>query len=502
MLQAAPRIYLASSFSAFDDATRSLLPLRAKLKDRGTRLGAEVVLAEERQEIAAAGNAGEHMKVLEGCADLAERCDAFFGVVYQRHGERIRLGGELAALRAEVSIFEAELLAACMSNKPVAVVIVRDAPPGEAMAAFLALVRSALGDRILQADESGVAPLFDDFARSIIARKGRPPPWLLDPLSGRRIHQLIGRESVHPQLSFLGGVFRRGSGPAPDIQVIDTVLDRLQRGPGHEGLTHIARLSYLWAAMREFAKDPRALPGAELNPRFQQALGLWNSSAAWYGLHGAHPMGCLATLNELAFSVGQSSAGQPPHGARSSAYYSIGAALRAPPLARRFFRQSVALATKAIEQSQRRAGYSMRASARARLAALGDRLLYFDALADYRHEIKLRERNASSGSELGEARTEYAYALGRQPWRRREALAMMREGVGLMSASPDLEERAGFLIRAERKFAELLYLSGEHEEALLVANRARERSIEHAASDQTRQIDDLLARMKGKVPRN
>lgn len=488
------KIYLSSSFSAFESGAGNLLPLRQRLKERGEALGADVVLAEQEPNVAAAAASGDHMRILEGCARLAGACDAFFGVLFERHGTRIELSGDAIGARAEASFFEAELLEACMTEKPAAVVTVRGAEPSAAMAGFLTLVRSALGDRVLEVDEPGIVAVFEDFVRAVMERRNRPAPWLLDPISVGRIRESTGGETKRPQLAFLAGAFREQGDGTPDLAIIRTTLDRVSAGVDDSGqsLGQIAKLSYLWLAMREFAKAPQALHEPPLRDLFQTALGAWNSSAAWYGLHGAHPMGCMATLNELSFARQRARNGPPPFGARASAYYSIGARLRARPAARRFFRQSVVLATRGINLTDRRAGYSMRASALARLAALGDRLLYFDALADYRKEMRLRAQFAASASEMGEAQTEYAYALGRQPWRRKEALELMREGVAMMRSSSDALQRYHFLMRAERKHAELLARDRQWDEAARIAEDAHRAATVAEAFDQARQLKHVI----------
>jgi hypothetical protein len=490
---------LSSSFSAFDTGAGDLMPLRARLLDRGDKLGAEVVLAEREPTIEAAAKAADHIRVLEGCANLAADCDAFFGVIFQRHGTRIDLAQDSTLARAEVSFFEAELLSACVSNKPVMVVVVRNAPPGDAMANFLILVRTALGELLVECDESGVTQLFEDFARAVIRGTTRPPPWLLDSVSGGRMRRQVSAERKRPSLAFLGGVFRGDGAGAPDEAVIEAALRRAEAKLDDAGLplAHITRLSYLWVAMREFAKNPRALRDQPLRSSFQQGLGLWNSSAAWRGLHGAHPMGCLASLSDLAHSVRITGHGLQPHGARASAYYSVGAKVRDRRTARRFFKTSAALATHAIRQSGNSAGFSMRASALARLALLGDRLLYFDALRDYRRELELRERQSAGPSERGEAATEYAYALGMQRWRRQEAIRRMREGVALMAEGE--ETRADFLVRAERKFGEMLLSAGQLDEALAVADSALEKAVARTSLDQEQQVRDLKQRISAQI---
>lgn len=82
----------------------------------------------------------------------------------------------------------------------------------------------------------------------------------------------------------------------------------------------LERLSYLWIGVRELAKAPAAARIHDLGGETQRLLSLWNSSAAWYGLHGAHPMGCLAALNDLGFIRRESGAAEESIGARASAY--------------------------------------------------------------------------------------------------------------------------------------------------------------------------------------
>jgi len=399
-------------------------------------------------------------------------------------------------IRAAVSFFEAELLEASITSKAICVVRSRELPPSAPMQEFLRLVTHSLGHRIVDVDRRTLIDTFDDFCRALIAGPAESSSWLLDAVSIGRVRRSIGDEALDPRLSFLGGVLRDESSLGPDEAVLKQSLAKVESAAAANGapLGQLAKLSYLWMALRELARAPIANRYCEFGGDLQRTLELWNSSAAWYGIHGSHPMGCLAALNELTHvraAVGRDDA---PLGARSSAYYSIGAKVRSTWTARRFFRQSLALSQAQLRKQVEEPSnlLQMTASAQARLARLGEPWRYLRALDDFRTSLDLRIRSGAPQASVGEAKNAYAYALFQLPWRRDEALRLAAEGAQLFRSAPG-GEASGFYFRSERKHAEMLGRARRYDEAIAVATAARDLAAVAQALDQVRPLDQLIA---------
>jgi hypothetical protein len=287
---------------------------------------------------------------------------------------------------------------------------------------------------------------------------------------------------------------------------VDTVLAAraLEAGksgvdPVHGQLGQAARLSFLWLAVREMAKANEAARHGGLFDLWADVLGAWNSSAAWYGLHGPHPMGCLATLNSLTLACEASGRRPAPFGARASAYYSCGGLTRGGAVKRRYFRQALDLSNRQLRGADglgRASALGLRGSCRARLAELGDRLQALGALSDYREALKLRERLGAGESAIGESMSEYGYALGRVPGLARQGLAIAKEGVRRLQGGTDRE--LGFLLRAQRKEADLLLRMGRLDEALDVLEPAIARARSAGVLDQARQLESLAQKARAR----
>ena len=497
----ATKLYLSSSFSDRDTDGRDLKGLRLDLRQRGEHWGIEVVLAELDEAIEAAEKRGDHPAILEGCMRLMAASDAFFGMLFERHGTGVLLQERPTEIRAAVSFFEAELLEASITSKPICVVRSRELQPSAPMQEFLRLVAHSLGHRIIEVDRRTLVDTFDDFCRALVAQPAEPSSWLLDAVSIGRVRRSIRNEARDPRLRFLGGLLREESRLDPDEAVLRQSLARVESAASADGapLGQLAKLSYLWMALRELARAPVADRYGLFGGDLQRTLELWNSSAAWYGIHGSHPMGCLAALNELTHvraTVGRDDA---PLGARASAYYSIGAKVRSRWTARRFFRQSLALSRTQLQRNAEEPSnlLQMTASAQARLARLGEPWRYFRALGDFRKSLDLRVRRCAPQASVAEAKNAYAYALFQLPWRRREALELAAEGARLFRSAP-AGDASGFYFRSERKRAEMLGRARRYDEAVAVATAARDLAAVGQALDQVRPLDRLISRLSAR----
>lgn len=491
------RVYLSSSFSARESGDDSLMQLRQDLKILGARMSIDVVLGEEDKNVRSAAEVGDHLRILEGCAKLIGESDAFFGMAFERHGTRVVLSHDPMLVRAEVSFFEAELLAACFNRIPSCVVQARELVPSQSMQEFLRLVQSTLGNSLAIIERSSIPSHFEFFCRAVGGRRIDPCPWLFDRLSIKRIRHQTKQETIDPKLAFLGNALREEGIGDVDQAVIRAAITRVESGvdDSQQTLGHLSRLSYLWVAIRELARASVAFRYGELNEPLQKTLDLWNSSAAWHGLHGAHPMGCLAALNELGHARLVVKKDNPPLHPRASAYYSIGTRIQMRPVARQFFRQSIALCQAALQRpdADQPTLVQQQASGKARLAQLGEPWRYFDALQDYKFSFDQRVAIGASESKIGEAQTEYAYALYRLPlpWKQKEAIGLMNRGLELLRNSPQ-SRGSGVFFRAARKYAEMLKSSKKLDEALAVAEKARDLAHSVEAFDQSRPLQELI----------
>lgn len=490
-------IYLSSSFSAREGGQVDLIPLRIRLQNYARDLGFNLVLAEQDEHVKEAADIGDHPRILEGCARLAGKCDAFFGVVFERHGTRINIGYDKIASETEVSFFEAELLEACMNEKPTIILIMRKNPPGPSMRSFLNLAGPALNSKIESCDEHQIFERLSEFLSAISHTKAYEPPWIFDFLCKNRISSKTITELKTPKLRFLNNSLNnKCMNGVYDDHVFQSALNIADRGEQIDGqkIGQISRLSYTWIALREIVKLPpeeRALEAVD------RLFSTWNSLAAWYGLHGTHPMGCLAALNEVGLARRVYKTHSQPHGARASAFYSVGTRLRTRSAARRFFRQSHALASAEIKQSRgNSAGLGVRAAANLRLAALGEPWRFWLAIDDFKTNLKIREKSGASDSEIGEALVSYAHALGRTSLFRGWALQRIEDGLKLMKKDNESPARVGFLTRAMRQHADLLLRSNQIEEALATAESAKTLALGAEHFDQVRKIDLLIGEIK------
>lgn len=495
------RIYLSSSFSARESGADDLMQLRRDLQTGAATYGVEVVLGEDDRLIEQAAKAGDHIAILEGCARLIGTCQAFFGMVFERHGSKVVVSRDPFLQQAQVSFFEAELLEACFQSMPSCVVQVREMPPSASMQAFLALVSDTLGSLLLTVDRVDVPGEFQRFAKAAARGEAAVSPWLFDPVSVGRVRARVRQESLEPHLSFLGGGLRHDNGPGGDVDLIrksiQHVTDAKRQG---KAMGHITRLTHLWIAIREIASADNARRAAELNPELQAVLSLWNESAAWHGLHGSHPMGCLATLNELGHARGVAGDDNPPNQPRASAYHSIGNRIRRPVTARRFYRQAISLCQAGLLRPgpDRITLRQQRASAHARLALLGEKWRYALALQDFRFAFDGRVRTGAGAAKIAESQTEYAHALSFLTFRRKGALRLMEEGLALFERDPR-HVTNDFYFRAAGKYGQMLTAASDFDRAEDVLVRVAALARDNHAFDQARNLERLLAVVREKV---
>jgi hypothetical protein len=204
-------------------------------------------------------------------------------------------------------------------------------------------------------------------------------------------------------------------------------------------------------------------------------------------------MGCLATLNELGHAREIGGEDNPPHHPRASAYHSIGNKIRLPVTARRFYRQAISLCQAGLARpgADRITLRQQRASAQARLALLGEKWRYAVALQDFRFAFDGRVRAAAATAKIAESQTEYAHALSFLPFRRKEALKLMEEGLALFESDPRYVTN-DFYFRAAGKYGQILTAAGDLDLAETVLARVLSLAQANHAFDQSRNLEKLL----------
>ena len=480
------RIYLASPFSSRDTEDQDLRSFRNDLRARGIACGVDVILAEEDPHIDAASNASNLVGVLEGCARLIGASDAFYGAIFERHGTPIELPAHPFDVASRVSFFEAELLEACFQTMPCRIVRAREFEPNLDLMMFLRLTADALGERHSVIDLGDIGADFEEFCGAVVRGDAPGSPWLFDPVSLHRIWPSKQIESVDPRLSFLKSSLRSDMKDEIDGDVVMAALSKVSSES--EQLPHIARLSYLWIALRELSRGRATERIGDFGTALEKTLVEWNKSAAWHGLHGSHPMGCLATLNELTYLRQKTGVSSPPFQPRASAYYSVAKRLQAPANARRFLYISLALcrAAEAVQHSDIAAIKQQRGNVLALLAVRGEPWQALYALREFRAAVDLQEKRGVE-ADYAVALGDYAYALFYIPLQKRAAIGKMREALRIMEQSP-----TDFYFRAGRKFGEMLAAVGKRGEAIETYAHFAQLARDADAFDQSRQLEDAL----------
>jgi len=419
------------------------------------------------------------------CLDGVRQSECFVAIITRRHGTPISFGD---AGLVPSSFFEAELFEAALLEKPAFIFLLKDYEPDAKLANLLKLLGPFFPDMNLQPMSE------DEIVRQIerLIAHYRRPKWLRRSLARPRASQAFHRlfkyrhspydvRAKPPPLRFLDGSFDPVL-QSPDPQLVQAVLDRAAKEQNHN-----LRLTLLWFAIRALMGAPFTDPkSAGLLHLWERALGAWNSTGAWYGMHGHTTIGCLATLGSLAEVRSRqgsdfNSSGDIPHGAIASEYYSIarlaGRSAELLTLSLRHIEAALAV------DGDQPAGYlAIRGSIYREMG------LREAALADYSRVAELR-RDLGDAS-YGEALSELGYAFVRFSDLRR-GIALMEQGVALLSKVP----ASGFRVRAIRKLAVGYARCGKLPSALDCAVEAHAMATQIGALDQIRTLDRLALRI-------
>lgn len=393
-----------------------------------------------------------------------------------RHGTPIAI----AERASSVSHFEIELFAAAMAGRKVEVFVAESFSPGPRMSALLTLLAWALPHEQWHGPwpDGKIAAHIERLLRSPVPEnllQGSPN----DGLRRRLVARFYRERGLHSrrELLFLDHQFEARA-QSPDRDLIDELLGLARHQPDQE-----RKLARLWLALRELMAAPHPeARGRDFLLQWNAALGAWGAAAAWYGLHAHLYLGGRAALGSLV-RVRARLREQPPAnvepasiahpaGALASATYSI--AKLAP------WRERRALLDEALghldmppaspREESNHAG--MRGSIWLR------RGHPWRAVEHYRIALRLRESLGDSPARLGESISElgFAYLFTGRFFAGRD---LLQQGVTLLT-----DGDVGFLIRAKKKLACGLWLTGRRDLARRERNEAAQLAHQHRLFDQ------------------
>jgi len=384
-----------------------------------------------------------------------------------------------------VSFFEIELFQAALLKKEIHVFVRGDFIPGPRLEVLLDVLKFAFPEwRGLKTHSeseilSGVQRVLDR-----ILDQRTINPWLTVRAPIRRLVQALyaARAKNHssPSIFFLDGA-TEPRGVTPRLDVLQALADELQQQSNEE-----KRLSRLWIGLRELMPLPyEELRDQELLGHWNRLLGQWVRAAAWYGLHGDTPLGCLAALNtqtkvrERAAELFPRQSGAAdvayPAGALASAKYSIGKRLYIREDREARFNEALSDIKWAldIDSGDKSGLLAIRGSVFRQLGRIAD------CINDYEEVLRIRQRSSYPDSAIGEALCELGYGYLRQ-FSPRKGLRFCEEGLEKLRQGG----RAGFLARGLRKLAVAYLVNGRLGKAYEAREEAKAVAIKHGALDQ------------------
>lgn len=376
-----------------------------------------------------------------------------------------------------VSFLETEIYQAALFHNNIRFFLMEPFNPEGKLKGLLEMVR-VLRPGIIPERAQPETAVLDGIKRALAETPRRRHPWAIS------VKKLVGelafrRGDPKPDIQFFDGVFRPVS-DKPDRDHIRVLLDGLAGEKSVE-----KRLTRTWIALRELCAAPYDAPKfVEYLPLWNEALGVWSSAAAWYGLHGHLYAGRLAAVNSQISIRERMDWRQERHdsahyiqgtkGARASEYYSMAKLL--PSRSQRA--HYLQLAERDVEDAL----HSVEDEPSGYLAIRGHiRLLQGDArkaLADFEEVARLKEA-AGDVKGLGESLADVGLAhmrLGNLSL----AVKLLREGV---TSLEDAESQT-FAIRAKKRLAQALLLSGHPIQALRTLNAVHNTALENQIYDQ------------------
>ena len=477
-----PPVFLSS---CFDDPKGSRLRIRDRVigATGGPNLppySRPVWMAEDYPELKLVSPLNDLEKT-ELCLEGVRQAECFVAVITSRHGSKVEVPGIGIV---HTSFFEAELFEAALLGKPAFVFLLDGHTPDDSLANLLKLLAPAFPGMNLR-------PMSEDaIARSIhrLVHKHRRPRWLRLLMTPPRLGLMVDKlfclrhrsydvKTELPPWRFLESKFDTAV-PPPDPALVESLLTRAAATA-----TYQARLTLIWFAIRMLMGAPYNDPAhVAFLSKWTRSFSAWNSSAAWYGLHGPALMSCLAALGSLAeiavtSSVKAGPAAAIPHGAFASEYYSTGKlASRGTSIFDLALRHVEAAIDVASEDGANE--IAIRGSIHLRMGRKDA------ALVDYRRVAELRREKGRAS--YGDALSELGYAQF-LAGERTQGLTRMEEGLLILKSAPP----SGFQVRAMRKLAVGYARCMKFGSALDLAVQAHDLAAALGAHDQIRTLERL-----------
>lgn len=467
-----PDVFLSSAFLNFRDVRQKIRELD---KSRIWAVEAHRTDLDQRLGVPA-------FAIVDELVTQVRRSNLFICVLRDRYGSSVFDDAE------SVSFLETEIYQAALFHNNVRFFLMQPFNPDERLKGLLELVQT-LRPGIVPEKAQPETAVLDQIKRALDETPKSRRPWAIS------VKKLVG-----------GLAFRRGH-PKPDIEFFDKVFRPVSAKPDRDHIRVLLdglvgersierRLTHTWIALRELCAAPYDVPRfSEFLPLWNEALGVWSSAAAWYGLHGHLYAGRLAAVNsQLAIreqmdwrAARYDSAHyiQGTKGARASEYYSI-AKLLPDARQREYY---LDLAESDIKEALRAlkdepSGYL---SIRGHIHLMRGRPA--EALADFEEVRRLREA-AGDPKGVGESCADLGLVhmrLGNLPL----ALRLLREGV----ASLDAAGSHTFAVRAKKRLALALLRSGHPVLAIRELSAAHDRAVENQIYDQITPLMHVLHRI-------
>ena len=467
-----PDVFLSSAFRDFMDVRqkvrdldkRRIWAVEAHRKDLDQRLGVPA------------------FAIVDELVAQVRRSNLFICVLRDRYGSSVFNATE------SVSFLETEIYQAALFHNNVRFFLMEPFNPDEKLKGLLELVE-ALRPGIIPVKAQPEKVVLDQIKRALDQTPTSRRPWAL---SLRKFVGQLAFRRGHPKadIQFFDRVFRRVSAK-PDRDHIRVLLDGLVGEQSTE-----RRLTHTWIALRELCAAPYDAPEyAEYLPLWNEALGIWSSAAAWYGLHGHLYAGRLSAVNsQLAIRARMDWTAarydrahyiQGTKGARASEYYSIAKLL--PDAAQR--EHYLQLAEEDVEAAlhvlrDEPSGYL---AIRAHIRLMRGRSA--DALEDFEEVRRLKEA-AGDARGLAEASGDLGF-IHMRLGNLRLALKLLREGVAGLEAAGSIT----FTIRVKKRLAFALLRSGHPVLAIRELSAAHEQATAHQVYDQITPIMEAVHRI-------
>lgn len=459
-----PSVFLSSVFREKIGDAWPYVPLRKRILDERSALPVDLWAYDIFWREGSETPDPDADTIVDRCFDGVRRCDLFVFLLTGRHGTGVGYVPD----RVHASYLELELFAAAMLQKPVLVLHQRGREPESGLSDVLYLLRKKFPASlyVVGDDDQLYRRFLDECIQLGNGEKTRRVSALskmADWLSRKRSHLGFQTELVNPNLRFLDGstYARKLSNPAKAAELLDQVTSGV-RGDSAERriMPHGVALFRLWSAMRELMDERQStVADPSIAPLWDRAWGLWGSHASWFGLHGHLLMSPLASVqsqtllrrkftDEKAFRAATDV--REPVGARASALYSAAQRMGTWRQQVRQFQLSAALATQAIGLNADRAqgALSIRGHTAMQLARRGYVWKIWEAEADFRQSLALRERYDASVAGIGEAMVDLGLCLA-VTGRSSKGVRFLQEGIERLRTDDSANGKA-FLARALR----------------------------------------------------